>query len=214
MARRTTSPTKNRAASRRTADTDTPKQTAAEGPRRGRKAKLAEASAAQMSAVDAFFPGGADDVGASDTDPTPNELIKAGRGRKPKAQPSAEPLTTADAVADAIGSPTTDGGDAVENEAASNEVATPESEPPSVPPSPKRRGPQKRAETPSPVSTETGAVPSPSATPAARWDAETGTATFDWPSIEKVAAAEGPNQTMAKLLLAARAEGANSRWPF
>jgi hypothetical protein len=31
--------------------------------------------------------------------------------------------------------------------------------------------------------------------------------------IEQVAASDGPNQAMAKLLLAARAEGANSRWP-
>ncbi len=55
----------------------------------------------------------------------------------------------------------------------------------------------------------------PIATPsAARWDANTGTATFDWPAIEQVAAASGPNQGMAQLLLAARAEGANSRWPF
>jgi hypothetical protein len=49
---------------------------------------------------------------------------------------------------------------------------------------------------------------------AARWDPVTGTPTFDWPRIEQVAATEGPNQSMAKLLLAARAEGANSRWPF
>lgn len=49
---------------------------------------------------------------------------------------------------------------------------------------------------------------------AVRWNPATDTATFDWLAIEQVAAAEGPNQDMAKLLLAARAEGANSRWPF
>jgi len=48
----------------------------------------------------------------------------------------------------------------------------------------------------------------------AKWNAATGTISFDWPAIEQTAAAEGPNQVMAKLLLAARAEGANSRWPF
>ncbi len=37
---------------------------------------------------------------------------------------------------------------------------------------------------------------------------------FDWPEIERTAAQEGPNQGMAKLLVAARAEGANSRWPL
>ena len=37
---------------------------------------------------------------------------------------------------------------------------------------------------------------------------------FDWAEIERAASHEGPNQAMAKLLVAARAEGANSRWPF
>lgn len=49
---------------------------------------------------------------------------------------------------------------------------------------------------------------------AVHWDPGTDTVTFDWPAIEQVAAAEGSNRGMAKLLLAARAEGANSRWPF
>ncbi|MGI4952353.1 MAG: hypothetical protein ACRYGM_11140 [Janthinobacterium lividum] len=62
---------------------------------------------------------------------------------------------------------------------------------------------------------ETNAVLQGSTKPSAvRWDVETGTATFDWPAIEQVAGTPGPNQAMAKLLLAARAEGANSRWPF
>lgn len=50
--------------------------------------------------------------------------------------------------------------------------------------------------------------------PAARWDKAAGVAQFDWPAIERTAAQDGPNQVMAKLLLAARAEGANSRWPL
>ena len=49
---------------------------------------------------------------------------------------------------------------------------------------------------------------------AARWDRTTDMASFDWPAIERVAAQDGPNQAMAKLLLAARAEGANARWPL
>ena len=64
------------------------------------------------------------------------------------------------------------------------------------------------------ASMDSAAASQPVQQAAARWDADTGTATFDWPSIEQVAAANGPNQAMVKLLLAARAEGANSRWPF
>ncbi len=56
-------------------------------------------------------------------------------------------------------------------------------------------------------------APSP-ARPAAHWDQATDTVRFDWPAIEQTAAASGPNQGMAKLLLAARAEGASSRWPL
>ncbi len=52
------------------------------------------------------------------------------------------------------------------------------------------------------------------AAPAARWDRVTDRVQFDWPTIERVAAQDGPNQAMAKLLVAARAEGAQSRWPF
>jgi len=58
------------------------------------------------------------------------------------------------------------------------------------------------------------ALQGPSEPSAARLDAVTGMATFDWPAIAQVAGTPGPNQAMAKLLLAARAEGANSRWPF
>jgi len=54
-------------------------------------------------------------------------------------------------------------------------------------------------------------VPSKSA---AQWDQATDTVRFDWSEIEQTASKEGPNQGMAKLLIAARAEGANSRWPL
>jgi len=53
-----------------------------------------------------------------------------------------------------------------------------------------------------------------SAKPAAQWDRATGTVRFVWAEIERMAAQDGPNQAMAKLLVAARAEGANSRWPL
>ena len=52
------------------------------------------------------------------------------------------------------------------------------------------------------------------AAPAAHWDRMTDRVEFDWPAIERVAAQGGPNQGMAKLLVAAREAGAGSRWPF
>ena len=56
-------------------------------------------------------------------------------------------------------------------------------------------------------------APAP-AKPAAHWDRTTNAVQLDWPAIEQIASYEGPNQGMAKLLIAARAEGANSRWPL
>jgi hypothetical protein len=53
-----------------------------------------------------------------------------------------------------------------------------------------------------------------SSQPAAHWDRDTDTVRFEWLEIERAAAQAGPNQVMAKLLVAARAEGANSRWPL
>ena len=52
------------------------------------------------------------------------------------------------------------------------------------------------------------------AKPAAHWDRVTDVVQFDWAEIERTASQDGPNQIMAKLLIAARAEGANSRWPL
>ncbi len=53
-----------------------------------------------------------------------------------------------------------------------------------------------------------------SAQSAAQWDRKTDTVQFDWAEIESTASQDGPNQVMAKLLVAARAEGGNSRWPL
>ena len=63
----------------------------------------------------------------------------------------------------------------------------------------------------SPGSGQTAAA---AAQPAAHWDRATDTVRFEWAAIEQTAAQDGPNQAMAKLLVAARAEGANSRWPL
>lgn len=54
----------------------------------------------------------------------------------------------------------------------------------------------------------------PPAKPAAQWDRATDTVRFNWPEIKRTALQAGPNQVMAKLLVTACAEGANSRWPF
>ena len=64
---------------------------------------------------------------------------------------------------------------------------------------------------PAPAPAKSAAAPSKSA---AQWDPAADTVRFDWPEIEQTASQPGPNQVMAKLLVAARAEGANSRWPF
>ncbi len=53
-----------------------------------------------------------------------------------------------------------------------------------------------------------------SAKPAAQWDRAADTVRFNWAEIERTASQDGPNQVMAKLLVAARAEGATSRWPL
>ena len=63
----------------------------------------------------------------------------------------------------------------------------------------------------SPASGPVGSEPLP---PAAWWDRASGRVRFDWPAIERTASQEGPHQAMAKLLVAARAEGAHSRWPL
>ena len=56
--------------------------------------------------------------------------------------------------------------------------------------------------------------PAAAARPAAQWDHATDTVRFDWPAIEQMASRDGPHQGMAKLLIAARAQGVNSRWPL
>ena len=58
------------------------------------------------------------------------------------------------------------------------------------------------------------AEPAAKAQPAAQWDHATGPVRFDWLAIEQMASRDGPHQGTAKLLIAARAQGANSRWPL
>lgn len=58
------------------------------------------------------------------------------------------------------------------------------------------------------------AEPTEVSTPAVQWNRATDMVRFDWAAIENTASQGGPNQGMAKLLIAARAQGANSRWPL
>ena len=67
------------------------------------------------------------------------------------------------------------------------------------------------SDAPPPGSSQNAAT---SAQPAAHWDRATDTVRFEWAEIERTAAQDGPNQAMAKLLVAASSEGANSRWPL
>ena len=83
------------------------------------------------------------------------------------------------------------------------------------------RDPEPATPEPASASATSDAAPSgssqnaaTSAQPAAQWDRATDTVRFDWAEIERTASQDGPNQVMAKLLVAARAEGATSRWPL
>ena len=84
-----------------------------------------------------------------------------------------------------------------------------------------RRGPEPATPEPASASAASNAEPSgssqnaaTSAQSAARWDRAADTVRFDWAEIKRTASQDGPNQVMAKLLVAARAEGATSRWPL
>ena len=191
MARRATSLTKGRTATQEAASADRAEHAAAKAPRRGNKPKLRDTPPAEMSVTDAVFPGGEGPM-ASVAGGGSKEPAKVRRMRKSRSiELAAETLTTDDDHAQEITAPAT----AVQ--------AAKEGEKPNI------------VAAPSVTRSMSLASADPkAASSAARWDAETGTASFDWPVIEAVAATTGPNQAMAKLLLAARAEGANSRWPF
>lgn len=178
--------------------------------RRTRKAEPTTADTADM-ALTVAPPGGetAGDMGVESNSTPP---AKARRGRKSEQQSDANAPTAVkadlgtDAVSEAIDSvaPT---GDETSGAKADNGAASAGS-----PRKGRRSAVQAKMKSgPSQPEVTVPSAPQPSA---ARWNADTATATFDWPGIEQVAATDGPNQAMAKLLLAARAEGANSRWPF
>jgi len=210
MARRAATLIKEKPAKQATTPAGVSEPAATRGPRRGMKAKPRDIQPTEMSVTDAFFPGG-DDMAASVSEPGSNLSIKARRGRKPKSQPVPEPSASVDdrsseSSASAEQNPSTKN---AEPDVVADNAATPSASQP-------RRTRREKAQTVAqpPARTADTSLPSAPHSPAAGWDAETGTATFEWSIIEQVAATGGPNQVMAKLLLAARAEGANSRWPF
>ena len=170
--------------------------------RRGRKPKAA-ASPGPLAMVDS------DDAGETDTTEAIPDVAtmqdapvrrRPGRPRKQAAEPSSSPQE------DAGGQPEPDAGrpDAMTTPASAGDDAM-------------------IAEMAYPASADVGgdATPPPNdqdtatpAQPAAHWDRATDTVRFRWAEIERTAARDGPNQAVAKLLVAARAEGANSRWPL
>lgn len=54
----------------------------------------------------------------------------------------------------------------------------------------------------------------PRSEPVAQWDRAADAVRFDGPELDRIASQEDPDQGLAKLLVAARAEGVGSRWPF
>ncbi len=188
--------------------------------RRGRKPKAA-ASPEPLATMDSDVElGGSADADGSIADPVA-ALVRKRPGPKPKQRAGAaeavplrkgarakpkrkaraseatpEPMSAADSRPDAG----TDGQQDQQEQRRGPEPATPEPTPTLATSNAASSGSSQNAAT--------------SAQPAAQWDRATDTVRFDWTEIEHTASQDGPNQVMAKLLVAARAEGANSRWPL
>jgi len=216
MARKASSPTKARNSKQTPQSVSFSDHLHLDGKRRGRKQKLQtdDVQSTELFPIDAVFADNeVPEPESADLETAPP--AKARRGRKPK-------VAEADVGASGMilsGDPNMTGMEEVD--------LTPEAT------SVKARRKRKAGSQPSLPEVAVGADPmndafgaeaslagetiseAPAATPsAAIWNAVTGAISFDWPAIEQVAATEGPNRGMAKLLLAARDEGANSRWPF
>ena len=186
--------------------------------RRGRKPKAAALSFASPPAADVGSPA-SDDAGAEAPKAGPAKAPgRKGQGRKPRQAAGAEAAPSiqddiAEPQGQAPGQPEDEasldltGDDAPAAATASQADAAADSDPVQ----PGRDPVSPVTETAQSVLDTDASVP---AAPAAHWDRTTDRVQFDWPAIERVAAQDGPNQAMAKLLVAARAEGTSSRWPF
>jgi len=185
--------------------------------RRGRKPKTVglPEPLAMMDSDDAV--GGTVDADGSIADPIAAHVRKR-PGPKPKQRAGA-----------AEAAPLQSGAEAKPGRKARAPAVTPEPMPAMDDmPHAKLAGRQEQAHDREPATLETTPAPATSdaaptgsdqnmaisAKPAAHWDRATDTVRFEWAEIERMAAQHGPNQAMAKLLVAARAEGANSRWPL
>jgi len=208
-------PTARNAPMARTPKADTPPTPAG----RGRKPKAAAASPAAAPAPEGDdTAAGAAGVGVAA--PAESSMRARGRrGRKPGQQADAlEPALPLAAGMDRVAaeaSPPADGPEPAgdEDDAPVAEVAVPVSGEPKSNAGPEEHesaAPQAGDAVPTSPHSDTSAP----AAPAASWDRASDTVSFDWPAVERTAAQEGPNQAMAKLLIAARAEGAQSRWPL
>ena len=211
MARRATSPSKKQTKAQPTASARMSEPIVAEAPRRGRKAKSTNSEPAEPSLTDIFFPGSEEpaETGAEDRIESAGQSPAGGVSRKRILTNKHQRPAAADNGVQAESPPSEP---TPNSDGEPSHVQTESSA--SVSPRKTRRRRNTQGEGQPEARMETAPASQPMQQAAARWDADTGTATFDWPSIEQVAAADGPNQAMAKLLLAARAEGANFRWPF
>lgn len=206
MARRATSPSKKQAKAQTPASRKSSKPEAAEASRRVRKAKSDAVQPADASLTDILFGSSEETNLGSEAEPSAPAPTRRRRRSKPNQEVAAAKATDDVQVTSppAETAPPSDGAEPEETQASQQAPASRKV---------RRRSETSEKQQPEASTAET-AVPQPTLPSAARWDATTGTVTFDWPSIEQVAGTNGPNQAMANLLLAARAEGANSRWPF
>ncbi len=186
--------------------------------RRGRKPKAATLSFASPAAADVGSPT-PDDAGADASKAGPAKVPgHRGPGRKPKQAAGGEAAPSIqDSAAEprdqVIGQPEAEASPDLTGDDAPAAAAAPQAETAadSGPIQPDRDSVSPASEAAQSSSETKASVP---AAPAARWDRVTDKVELDWPAIEQAAAQGGPNQAIAKLLVAARAEGASSRWPF
>ena len=179
-----------------------------ETPARGKPGRKPKAEPGELALTVGNAAGDAEPIEA---EAPPDEApTRSKPGRKPKVRPEAalptmagdEPPAMVVDQLDAMAEPAPAGDDAMIAEMAGPVSAGEGSAP----------GPASAdADGMSPASGPVGSEPLP---PAAWWDRASDRVRFDWPAIERTASQEGPHQAMAKLLVAARAEGAHSRWPL
>jgi hypothetical protein len=188
--------------------------------RRGRKPKAAASPEplATMDSDDAV--GGVADADGSIADPVAAPVRKR-PGSKPKQRAGA-----AEAIPLRKGAGAKPGRKARASDAAPDPMSAADSRPDAgtdgqQDQQEQRRGPEPATLEPTSASAASNEASSGSsqnaagsAQPAAQWDRATDMVRFDWAEIERTASQDGPNQVMAKLLVAARAEGATSRWPL